>query len=144
MPLTTFFRFRLWQLFALVAIFSLGLWLITQVGVETAEIEVLQFDVWDGKDSDEPATVEVAKVKFEYLLPESRIDTCLVLFVKESALTSVKNIVPGTRIRFRYRSSPMMWLKPVQPDPLAIRLIGLNPDDIEEIITEVNLPVAIR
>lgn len=142
MPLFKIFRFRLWHMFALVALVAFGMWLITQVGMETAEIEILRFDTWPRTSVEETESpIEVVYVQFKYVHPEELSDTSLSLFFGDPAYTQSKNIEIGTRIKFRYRARPMMWLKPVKPDPIAIRSLGLNPSDIEEIITEVNMPL---
>ena len=142
MPISTMIRFRLWHLFALVGIVGFCLWLITQVGMETAEIEILQFDTWPRTGLVETeAPIAVVNVKFRYVRPEELSQTTVNLFFGEPGYTDAKNIDVGTRIRFRYRVRPMMWLKPVKPDPMAIRSLGLDERNIEEIITEVNLPI---
>lgn len=134
-----FLRFRLWQLFVLVGIISLGLWLFTQVGMEVAEIELLQFDVIPQKEGlEDLKTSKVVHARFRYVSPVSLSNTELILFFGDPASTDVK-LSTGSRIKFRYRNRPMLWLKPQHPDPLAIRLLGIDPDDIEEIITEVNM-----
>ena len=141
MPRSTSLRFRLWHMFALVAIAALGMWLITQVGMETAEIEILQFDTWPRTGVEETdSRIEVVCVKFRYVQPKELSNTSLILFFGDAAFTESKTIDVGTRIKFRYRAEPMIWLKPNQPDPIAIRSLGLDSNDIEEIITEVNLP----
>lgn len=141
MPLSKILRFRLWHMFALVAIVGFGMWLITQVGMETAEIEILQFDTWPRtglEETDSP--IEVVNVEFKYLHPEELRNTSLHLFFGDPAFADAKNIEVGTRIKFRYRARPMMWLKPYKPDPIAIRSLGLDAKNIEEIITVVSLP----
>jgi hypothetical protein len=141
MPLSKIFRFRLWHMFALVAIAGSCMWLITQVGMETAEMEILQFDTWPRtglEETDSP--IEVVNVVFKYLHPEELRNTNLHLFFGDPAFTEAKNIGVGTRIKFRYRARPMMWLKPYKPDPIAIRSLGLDAKNIEEIITVISLP----
>ncbi len=140
MPFSQVFRFRLWQIFVWVAVAAVGLWLITQVGMETAEIEVLQFDTWPRTTVDESDSPrEVVNVGFRYVKPEELSNSRLILFFGDSAYTDAKNIEIGTKIKFRYRARPMMWLKPGKPDSIAIRSLGLDESEIEEIITEVNL-----
>jgi hypothetical protein len=125
---------------ALVAIAALGMWLTTQVGMETAEIEILQFDTWPRTTVDETdSPLEVVNVKFRYVQPEELSNTKLILFFDGAAYTDTKNIEIGTRIKFRYRAREVMWLKPSKPDPIAIRSLGLDASEIEEIVTEVNL-----
>lgn len=127
-------------MFLVIAIAAIGIWLITQVGMETAEIEILQFDTWPRTGvSEADSRIEVARVKFKYVQPNELSNTSLNLFFDDPALTEAKNIRVGTRIKFRYRARPMLWLKPYKPDPIAIRTLGLDRNDIEEIITEVGI-----
>jgi hypothetical protein len=127
-------------MFLLVAIAAVAMWLITQVGMVTGEIEVVQFDTWPRTNRFADDTlIEVVNVEFKYLQPEELRHTSVHLFYGDPAFTESKNIEVGTRIKFRYRAKPMLWLKPYPPDPVAIRSLGLNPADIEEIITAVDM-----
>ena len=128
-------------MFAVVAIVGLCVWLITQVGMETAEIEIIQFDTWPRTGLAETGSaIEVASVEFKYVHPEELSNTSLHLFFRNPAYSENKNIEVGSRIKFKYRARPMLWLRPYKPDPVAIRSLGLDPKSVEETITIVGQP----
>ena len=119
------FRFRLWHIFLLVAIAAVAMWLVTQVGMVTAEIEIVQFDTWPRtKRFENDTLIEVINVKFKYVQPVELSNMSLNLFYGDPALAESKNIEVGGRIKFRYRAKPMLWLKPTKPDPIAIRSLA--------------------
>ena len=133
-------RIRTWHLFALVTCVALAMWLVTQVGVTTGEIEVLQFDAWPGNvSSARNSRIEISGIKFKYVAPEDLSNTNLSLFFADPTFIEFKNIEVGSRIRFRYRTKSMLWLRATHPDPIAIQSLGINPDDVAEIITSIEL-----
>ncbi|MDG1874841.1 MAG: hypothetical protein P8J27_13080 [Mariniblastus sp.] len=145
-------RFRLWQLFLAIAVACGGLWLVTQAGMKTAEIEILQFDAvpinrfsgielpdhqasMSGSADDTPDLIyELAKVQFSFREPmESRHETVSV-FLTPMLTDEVFEV--GQRLKFRYRASPILWLKAMNPVGSALEFLAIEQDCIEEIITE--------
>lgn len=135
-------RFRLWHLFTSIAAASLAAWSLTQYGIVTAEIEIIDFDTWERTGErtqvsrDEP--FELAKVVFQYVRPAELSNTRINLFLDSSTKAKTR-IARGERFLFRYRALPLVWFKSTSPHPIAIARIGLDPDDVEETIVEIRL-----
>ena len=129
-------RFRIWHLFVIVAIAAGGLWMHTQAGMVDAEIEVqgVQQDIYQGI-----STKFVHSLDYRFLEPELLAQSMQIVFLREP-LNVEKPIEVGTRIRFRYRPKSVFWLEQQNPNSVAVRKLGLAPEDINEIISEVQLP----
>jgi hypothetical protein len=136
-------RFRLWHLFGLIAIASLAVWSFTQIGVVTAEFEIIEVDAWeqteDLENNDPNRPPKIIKLVFQYVRPGDLATTRLNLFLRGPTETTTR-IQPGDRFTFRYRQRPFLWLTSNRPDPIALQRIGLDRDDIEEVISEFRMP----
>jgi hypothetical protein len=135
-------RFRLWQLFCLMAIASIAVWSFTQFGMVTAEIDLVEVSTWepevDSISDDSNRPMHVNKVVFQFTQPQDLSTAKISLFMAEPTKIDTR-IKAGDRLKFRFRARQVLWLKPGRPDQVAIHLIGLNPNQIEQIIHEVGL-----
>lgn len=152
MKFPALFRFRLWHLFVAIAVVCAALWVVTQAGMETAEIEILQFDTVEvfhipgsvvvedpsfppiGTSFGQDPIIELVKVKFAFLEPESRRHETINVFLEPALTETVFEV--GQRLKFQYRAKPILWFDAVNPTLAAVDLMEIEEDSIEEIITE--------
>mgnify|MGYP001366171964 CR=1 FL=1 len=72
MPNAQKLQLKLWHLFVGFALVSIGLWLTTQYGISKGEIEIIEFEDWNGFEiSAERPALEISKIQFRFLVPDS-------------------------------------------------------------------------
>ncbi len=133
------FRFRIRHLLALLLLVAVGLWLVTQAGMSKAEIKVLDVSglSFFGPDgSHDNWGVRFGKIRFRFLRPTELDDQFVNVFVNTARVFEEDDLI-DRRVLFRYRSRKVLWMKVQNPTQLAIRELGLEEQDIEELITEV-------
>jgi len=155
MKFSQLFRFRLWHLFIAMAMTCGGMWVVTQAGMETAEIEILQFDTvvvlhLPGTVAENPTlphsgvsfrqqpNEELVKAKFVFLEPENLRHETISVFLEPTLTDAIFEV--GQRLKFQYRAKPILWLKASSPEKVAMELMKIEQDSIEEIITEFGDP----
>lgn len=142
MPNAQKLQLKLWHLFVGFALISIGLWLTTQYGISKGEIEIIEFEDWNGFEiSAERPALEISKIQFRFLVPDSLKHRAQVnLFMKEHVWIEGTNINVGKKVRFKYRSKPLPWAQIETPTQGALKQLGLQSIDIEELITESLMP----
>ena len=135
-------QLKLWQLFIGFALISCGLWLTTQYGVSRGEIEIIEFEDWNGFEvSQQNSILEISKIQFRFLKPVSLNQNSRInLFIKERVLIDGANIIVGGKVRFKYRSKPLPWARAETPVEGVLTQLGLRSSDVEELITESLMP----
>ena len=128
-----FFRFRLLHLFLAVFVVCAVLWAVTQKGVQTAEIEILTYSTELETDRYGTTVEKVTTIEFVYLNPQNRRHLTLHLFLTPTF--AEKTFEVGTCLSFEYREKPLFWLKPSNPDDIAIAMLKIDKASIEEVIT---------
>jgi hypothetical protein len=128
-------RFRLWHLFLTVTVIAFLLWTYTQAGMATAEIEIQGIQLETPRNGHQI----VHSLDYRFLEPEELYQSMHVVFFRRPAAAN-EPVEVGKRIRFRYRARGVFWLKQQNPNTLAIRLLGLDEENINEIISVVQMP----
>jgi hypothetical protein len=140
-------------------VLSGGLWLVTQAGMDTCEIEIIEVSrlSFEGPDgSFDNFGFYQAVIRYRVIRPVGDPPKKVNLFFhfasklgKPPNLTAdaeepagdVKSIdsakvMEGGRVVFRYRKQDVLWMKADNLREMTIRKLGFNPDDIEEVITD--------
>lgn len=130
-----------------VATISGGLWLVTQAGMETCEIEIIEVSglSFEGPNgSFDNFGSSLAVLRYRYLRPDDERRTRVNLFFSSTEklnfelsgnADSVK-FIEGSRAVFRYRKKPVLWMKADNLIMMSINEFGLSPNDIEEVISD--------
>ncbi len=130
-------RFRIRHLLGLILLASIGLWLSTQAGMKTAEIEVLEASGLsslgpDGSHDHWGPNLATLCVRFNQ--PDDGLKQ-MRLFLNTTRPLQAEELL-DRRIFYRYRVRPILWLKPDNYIDRAIDKLGLREEDIEEMIIE--------
>jgi hypothetical protein len=130
-------RFRIRHLLGLVLLASVGLWLATQAGMETAEIEVVEASGLsslgpDGSYDNWGSNLATLCVRFNR--PDDGLKQ-MRLFLDTAQPLQEEDLL-YRQISYRYRVRKILWMQPDNYIDLAIDKLGLKEQDIEEMIIE--------
>lgn len=137
MSRSRYFRFKIWHLLLLVTLVGVFLWAKTQAGMADCEIEVIQFNLMS--DSMDPLTdenAELVSLAFRYRQPRHQSDYNVVVFMHPKIPS--KRFEPGQILKFRYRAHSTFGFQQQKTIEIALSLLGINREDVEEVITEKN------
>ncbi|MFK7768490.1 MAG: hypothetical protein AB8B55_14810 [Mariniblastus sp.] len=124
-------RFRLWHLFVLFSLMIVAVGIYTESCMKTALIEIEEFDVETTNGSQH----EVFKIRYKFLRPKTRLKSAVHVFLS-NPVSVKRSFDVGNQISFRYLEQPILWLKPTDPNLIAIRKLGVKHTDVDETITE--------
>lgn len=101
-------KFRIWHLLLLIALVAVGLWAVTQYGMESAVFVVEKFHVAKKFDN-EHANLHL-KIRVEQPPLAKDVDPVVDCALFWAPLTMLPNeVAEGDVIRFRYRKKPV-WI----------------------------------
>lgn len=123
------FRFRLWHLMLAITLIGIGLWGVTQYGVETMEAEIIQVNVED--DLSKPP--RITRIGLDFLRPSEQAHLSLQVFLKRPI---EREWEVGDRLIFRYRAKPLLGLKQDVPRQKIFAMLGIAEENLQEVITE--------
>ena len=98
--------------------------------MQDCEVRILEFDLLDEGDGSPP---ELVNASFEYLKPVDGFEYAASAFVHPFEPSRI--FQPGDRLKFRYRTKTILWLQRENPDEKAFQRMGIQQDQIEEVIT---------
>ena len=132
MKLKSLLRFRLWHLMTVFTLIAIGLWVLTQHGIETAEIEITECHVVSAETN--PGAKFLKLLAFDYLRPSDESHIGVFVFLRHQPWK--KELEFGDRLTFRYRAKPIFGLKLTDPTEVALKNLGIDQENVQEIIID--------
>ena len=131
-------QFRIFHLLLLILLAAIALWLATNTGMKTAQVEVLDMSALSflgPNGSNDNFGPHQAQLRFRCVKPESLSDTVVNVFLNTTAVTRPQSEFGEKNILvFRFRQEPVLWMRPDDPVREAVRRLGFQTDEIEEVI----------
>jgi hypothetical protein len=117
-------------------LFAVGFWYANEIGKVDCEIQIDELDVFeDGPDLSRSSFPCVTSLTFSYVRPQ-HLTNYRVRIILDEQVFGEQVFEVGDRIEFRYREYSLFGLKQDSPQDVALRLLGIQQSQIEELIAE--------